>query len=270
MSTTPTTPNLPGLTPGQVNGAVLPQWRALIKQALADARCASPAFLVENLGADQTVTVQIAIQERVRTLTGQQWWDVPPIIKVPILIPRGGGFSMTLPLKTGDQGMLIFCDTCFDNWWQNGQTQAPTAANVVTKAKAAGITPVPSGSQIQLEVRRHHVHDCGFLPGMYSQNNVLANYSTDSLQIRSDDGDTVIDVAEAGVTVTGGTVTVNGSTAVAVNGPTITAANGGPALPLVNDNFYQWFIDTFMPSVTYKAAQPTPPTDPETTVLKGQ
>lgn len=268
MSTTPTTPKLPGLTPTQVNGTTLPQWRAAIRQAMADARCASPAFLVENLGSDQTVTVQIAIQERVRTVTGQQWWDVPPIIKVPILIPRGGGFSMTLPLKTGDQGMLIFCDTCFDNWWQSGQTNAPPAQNWKQLSRPSAASA--SGSQRQFEVRRHHVHDCGFLPGMYSHNNILSNYSTDSLQIRSDDGNTIIDVAEGGVTVTGAAVTVNGSNTVAVRSPAITAANGGTALPLVNDNFYQWFIDIFMPAVTYKAAQPTPPTDPETTILKGQ
>ena len=99
--------------------------------------------------------------------------------------------------------MLVFCDTCFDLWWHNGQAGAPLAQN----ASMLGLT-APSGSQRQLEVRRHHVHDCGFFPGMWSQPNVLSDYSTDSLQIRSDDGDTVIDVSEAGVTVTGNTVTV--------------------------------------------------------------
>jgi len=218
-----------------------------VKQALDDTRCATPAFLAEDLNASQqTVTVQIAIQERVRPANGAaQWWDVPPIVNVPIVVPRGGGYSITLPLKKGDQGLLVFCDTCFDNWWVNGQQNAPPAYNVSS----------PSGSQRQLEVRRHHVHDCGFLPGMWSQNNLLSDYATDSLQIRSDDGATSIDVSASGVRV---------------KGTSITAANGGTALALVNDNFYQWFVDVYMPSVQYKTTQPPVPTNPETTILKGQ
>ena len=199
MSTTPLNISL-----SQLNYAETAQFKLLVKQALANARTASPAFLSEDMDAmTQTVTVQIAIQERMRLPTGQAWWDIPPIVNVPIVLPRGGGFSITLPLKKGDEGMLVFCDTCFDLWWHNGQAGAPLAQN----ASMLGLT-APSGSQRQLEVRRHHVHDCGFFPGMWSQPNVLSDYSTDSLQIRSDDGDTVIDVSEAGVTVTGNTVTV--------------------------------------------------------------
>ena len=157
----------------------------------------------------QTVTVQIAMQERVRFNGQQQWWDVPPIINVPILIPRGGGFSVTLPLKQGDQGMLIFCDTCFDSWWVNGQTAAPPAQN---QPPLPG--PNPSGSQRQLEVRRHHIHDCGFLPGMWSQNNLLTDYSTTSAQFRSDDTSSIIDVAGAA----GTTAVTNALSSVALDG----------------------------------------------------
>jgi hypothetical protein len=221
-----------------------------VRQALDDTRCATPAFLVADLGvetAPQTVKVQIALQERVRPASGKaQWWDVPPIINVPICVPRGGGYSITLPLKKGDQGLLIFCDTCFDNWWVNGQANAPPAFNASK----------PSGSQRQFEVRRHHVHDCGFLPGMWSQNNLLPNYSASSLQIRSDDGATIIDVSENGVQLTGRAVS---------------AANGGAPLALVNDNFYQWYIANVQPFLVSKGyAGPPVPAGSETTVLKGQ
>jgi hypothetical protein len=242
----------PGLTPSQINSAEPAQWRQIVRQSLDDTRCASPAFLAEDMNsAKQTVTVQIAIQERVRPANGKaQWWDVPPIVNVPILVPRGGGYSMTLPLKKGDQGLLIFCDTCFDLWWQNGQTNAPTADNVAATASAAGNTPVPSGSQRQFEVRRHHVHDCGFAPGLWSQNNVLTDYSTDSLQIRRDDGSAIIDVADGVVSV---------------------KSNGGTPLALVNDNFYQWYTANIQPFLVLKGyVGPPVPLDSETTILKGQ
>lgn len=232
----------PGLTPSQINSAEPAQWRQIVRQALDDTRCSTTAFLAEDIDPDrQTVTVQIAIQERVRPANGKaQWWDVPPIVNVPILTPRGGGYSITLPLKKGDQGLLIFCDTCFDNWWLNGQNNAPPAANV----------RVASGSQRQFEVRRHHVHDCGFAPGLWSQNNVLTDYSIDSLQIRRDDGSAIIDVSDASVVVKN---------------------NGGTPLALVNDVFFQWYVLNVQPFLVSKGyIGPPIPVNSETTILKGQ
>ena len=190
MATTPAPNPLLQLTPDQVNRAEPAQWSQAIKHALNDVRCATPAFLTEDVDpATQTVTVQIAVQERVRTSTGPQWWDMPIIIKVPLVVPRGGGFSLTLPLKKGDEGMLVFCDTCLDFWWVNGQSNAPKADNATS----------PSGTQRQNEVRRHHFWDCGFLPGMCSQPNVLTNYSTDATQLRSDDGTVAVSVSGSSV-----------------------------------------------------------------------
>lgn len=223
-----------GLTPQQLNYAESAQWKQLVRQALADSRFASPGFLVEDMNAEaQTVTVQIAIQERVRTKKGAQWWDVPPIVNVPIVTARGGGYAVTLPLKKGDQGLLVFCDACFDTWWVNGQENAPPAANV----KSA------SGSQTQLEVRRHHVHDCGFIPGMWSQNNTLTDYSSDSLQIRSEDGSTLVDVSTSGVII---------------NGTTVKASSGGATQPLVTKEWQDWFTAFVLPHITTGIIPPQP------------
>lgn len=236
--------NTPNLSLAQLNYADTAQWKLLIKQAMADARMASPAFLTEDMPAGaQTVTVQIAQQERVKVPTGSAWWDVLPIVNVPVQMPRGGGYSITVPLKKGDEGLLVFSDTCFDNWWRSGQANAPKAANVTA----------PSGSTPQFEVRRHWVHDAIFIPGVWSQPNVLSDYSTDSLQIRSDDGQTVIDVSETGVAITASTVT---------------AANGGDTQVLVTDAFYQWFVVEFLPTTSYMG--PLPPANSITTILKGQ
>lgn len=240
------------LDPSQINYAETAQWKLFLKQALANARMATPAFLVEDMNAvAQTVTAQIAIQERVRTTGAQQWWDVPPITNVPVMTPRGGGFAVTLPLKKGDEGLLIFCDTCFDLWWQNGQSGSSPAYT------AMGKPPTVSGSQRQFEVRRHHVHDCGFYPSSWSQPNALATYSTDSLQIRTDDGTTtVVDVSASGVAIKGGSVT---------------AANGGAAQALMTDAFYQYWVDNVLPWLEARgfSAGP-PPGNSETTILKGQ
>lgn len=223
---TPSTPPTP-LTPAQLNATQVAQFKQYVRQELADTRVAIPGFLTQDMDpAKQTVRVQIAIREQAATPQGKQWLALNPILNVPIVIPRGGGFSITLPLKQGNEGLLVFCDCCFDFWWQNG------------------------GINNQVGNHRHEYWDCGFIPGMYSQPHVLQNYSTDSMQLRADDGSAVVDVSTGAVKVQGGT---------------------SPApLPLVNDNFYQWFITTFMPAVMYTAGPPPLPTAPETTILKGQ
>ncbi len=258
MATAPQPSALPQLTPSQVLKADVAQWLELAKQWSVDTRCATPAFLTQDMDpVTQTVTAQVAIQERVRTASGPQWWDVPPIVMVPVVMLRGGGFVDTFPLKKGDEGLLVFCDTCFDLWWQNGQNNAPTAANVLATAKSAGLTPTPSGSQRQNEVRRHYIHDCGFVPGMWSQPSKLSSYSTTSRQIRTDDGTTtVIDVSTAGVSI---------------KGATVTAADGGTAQALMTDTFYQYWVTNVLPFLTSKGfTGGPPPAGSETTVLKGQ
>lgn len=265
------------LTPSQVIRSDAEQWRQIVRQSLADLRCASPAFLTEDMDpVTQTVTVQIALQERVRVpsaaTAGCAWMDIPPIIKVPIIIPRGGGFSFTLPLKKGNEGLLVFCDTCFDLWWVNGQNSSP----VPTMPKGAA----SSGSQRQLEVRRHHVHDCGFIPGMCSQPNVLSNYSTTSAQLRSDDGTAVVDVAEAGVTVTApavqvtttGNAQVTAAGTISLKAPGVSAYNAsGMPLALVNSSWLSWFttnIQPFLSGLGYTG--PAMPLVSQTTILKGE
>ena len=240
MSSPPYTYNPLPITPSQLNYADTSQWKQILKGALDNVRCATPAFTNADMNANQTVNVQIAIQERVRVANGLEWYDIPQIQNVPVILPRGGGFSLTMPLKKGDEGMLIFCDTCFDNWWANGTANSPKAANAAA----------PSGTQTQLEVRRHDVTDCGFYPGMWSQPNVLSNYSTTSAQLRRDDGSALVDISDGLVQV---------------------MAHGGTAQALVNDTFYQWYVANVQPFLVSKGyAGPPIPTGSETTILKGQ
>lgn len=211
------------LTPAQIFRSQSVQWRELMSQISQNIRVAIPAFLVNDMDIEtQTVTVQIAIQEQMRTNDGPQWWDAPPILYVPVVLPRGGGFALTLPLKKGDKGLLVFCDACFDNWWQNGTNQAPKADNV----------SVASGSQQQLEIRRHHFWDCGFFPGMMTRQDILSNYSTDSMQLRSESGNVVIDIAGAAITIQAPSVTVQASQNVSITGSQSVSITGNQSVSI--------------------------------------
>jgi hypothetical protein len=266
------------LSPSQVNRSESAQWRQIIRQSSADLRVSIPAILSADMdyNGTQTVSVQIAIQERAYTsgvnpgpaasassspsavqppVVGPQWVTLTPVLLVPVVLPGGGGFSQTFPLKKGDEGLLVFCDCCFDLWWQRG------------------------GVQNQAGNHRHEFWDCGFIPGMRSQPNILADYSTDSAQLRADDGSAYVDVAENAVTISGAdtvdvtapAITATATDAVNLDAPAVNVANGGTPLALVNATWYAWWatnIFPFLQGLGY--AGPPIPAGSETTVLKAQ
>lgn len=176
--TTPTAST--NLTPAMRAAAQTDQWREPIRQALFDLRVAIPGTILSFDAVAQTAVVQIALREKIwAPHAGTTDVAIAPLQDVPVVLPRGGGYSLTLPITAGDECLLIFADMCIDTWWASG------------------------GVQNQFEKRRHDLSDAFCIPGPWNQKRKLTNYSTDSVQLRSDDpAGTVVDVAGPGVTMT--------------------------------------------------------------------
>lgn len=183
--------NSPTLTPQQFNFSEAAQFRVLLQQAIADLRVSIPAIVqsVDYSKNPPVVTAQIAIKEILKTATGPVSTAIWPISNVPIALCSAGGFSFTLPVQAGDEGLLVFSDMCFDLWWARG------------------------GVQDQFERRRHDVTDCIFIPGPRSQARPIPNWSQNSAQLRTDDGTCYIELAPGGVLnfVAPGGVNINGA-----------------------------------------------------------
>lgn len=172
-----------------------PRWKESLKQFGFDLRVAIPGIIDSFDPAMQTVRVQPALTEAVRIAGAVSVEQLPLLTDVPIVIPRAGGFAVTLPIIQGDECLVIFADLCINAWWQNG------------------------GVQNEEERRRHDLADAFAIIGCWSQPRVLANYSTASAQLRSDDGSVVLDLAPGQITITAQNVTVNATTAdIAVSG----------------------------------------------------
>jgi hypothetical protein len=68
---------------------------------------------------------------------------------------------------------------CIDAWFSNG------------------------GVQNQIEKRRHDLSDAICIPGIWSQQRLISNYSTSSMQLRTEDGSNMIDVSPSGINLIG-------------------------------------------------------------------
>lgn len=149
-------------------------------------RFSMPGIITAFNPFEQTVTVQPALREQVRNLDGtSKWVSIPQLLDVPIVLPRGGGFIITVPIKPGDECLIIFGDMCIDAWFSSG------------------------GVQNQIEQRRHDLSDAFAILGTWSQPNRISDYNTNSMQLRNESGTQGITISNTGVDLFG-TITKNG------------------------------------------------------------
>lgn len=159
------------------------------RAAAIKTRVAIPGIIQSFDAAEQTVTVQPALREKMLVDGDESWVDIPLLVDVPIVLPRAGGYALTLPIKPGDECLVVFGDMCMDAWWQSG------------------------GVQNQVECRRHDLSDGFAVLGCWSQPRVIPNYSTSTAQLRSDDGGAYVEISGNNINiVAGGTVNIRGGT----------------------------------------------------------
>lgn len=73
-----------------------------------------------------TVSVQPAVMGSVKGEGGHvQNQAMPLLVDVPVVFPCGGGFSLTYPIKPGDEALVVFSSRCIDGWWQGGEAVPP-------------------------------------------------------------------------------------------------------------------------------------------------
>ncbi len=146
----------------------------------ANLRVAVPGIIQAFDSVEQTVRVQPAIRE---IIIGSDYTSVsiplPELLDVPIVLPRAGGYVITLPIQAGDECLVIFADQCIDAWWQNG------------------------GVQNQMEKRRHDLSDGFAILGTWSQPRRLVQYSRNSMQLLHEKTGVGIDINGEGVTIKG-------------------------------------------------------------------
>lgn len=205
-----------------------------LQQFKKELRCSMPAIVTAFDSTRQVVSVQPAIAERLRKNSAPVTIQLPVLQDVPIAFPTGGGWSLTLPIEVGDECDLIFQDMGIDLWWQNG-----------------GVA-----NQMDGALFRHAIGDAVAWFGLRSQPRRLEDYSTSSMQLRSDDGSVVIDLSLAKVQIIA---------------PFVQALNAGTPLPVMSQPFLTWFVAEVMPFlVAHGYTGTVPPATSITTVLEAE
>ncbi|MEN0630633.1 Gp138 family membrane-puncturing spike protein [Phytobacter ursingii] len=136
----------------------------LVQKVFSTLKVAMPG-VIESFDPDSvTASVRPAIKGYEPGAPGDGWNELSLLVDVPVIFPRGGGCTLTFPVKPGDECLLIFADRCIDFWWQNGGVQKP------------------------VDPRMHDLSDAFAIVGPQSQAHKISGISTSATQWRTDDG----------------------------------------------------------------------------------
>lgn len=149
--------------------------------------------IVQSFDPDKmTCVVQPAIKGRVTDKTlNTTFVNLPLLLDCPVVFMGGGGVTFTTPIQKDDECLVVFGSRCIDAWWQNGGVQPP------------------------LEARMHDLSDGFCLVGLRSLPRALSGISTTAAQIRSDDGETYVELDPTG------SVTLKAPAGVSANAPSV-------------------------------------------------
>lgn len=153
-------------------------------------RVAMPCEVVSFDAEKQTIVAQPLIREKmVNRLDGSVFWQqLPQLVDVPVQFPQAGNFLLTMPIKAGDEVIVLFQDMCFDAWHTSG------------------------GIQNWNDRRRHDLSDGIAIPGLNSLPNVIEDFATDATELRTRNGHVSVSVGQTGAGVDSLNLKSNGST----------------------------------------------------------
>lgn len=202
--------------------------RAAIGGDRAGLWTALPGIVQSYDPAAMTVSVQPAIRAVVEDEAGRiAPVTLPLLVDVPVCFPTGGGFTLTFPIRQGDECLVVFAARCIDSWWQSG------------------------GVQGQAERRMHDLSDGLAIFGPRSLPRVLAPVADPAnVQLRADDGSSHVTITPGGainavaaasitldapaVTINAPTITLNGVNLNLIGAVDLTGVGGGAAVAVVN------------------------------------
>lgn len=161
--------------------------RRVIDAALLDVHTALPGRVRSYDAATQTADVVLGARRVVPAADEDQdedtAEDLPVLVAVPVIWPRGGGYRIHAPLSAGDGVLVIFPEASIDRWLDSGDAADPA---------------LPT---------RHGIDGAIAIPGLGFRGGRISSAPTDGIVIGQDGG--------PDLKVTGSEVQAGGSLALA-------------------------------------------------------
>lgn len=110
--------------------------------------------------------------------------DYPVIADVPVIFLGGGNGALTMPVKKGDECLLLFNDRNIDNWFNGSRTSQPATG------------------------RMHAFTDAIALVGVRSLRTAIKAFNPNEPEFRSADGTVKVTIKTDSVVVTAGLTTL--------------------------------------------------------------
>ncbi len=131
---------------------------------------------VSKVFSNGWVQVDPQIQQVRRDLKGAETpEDLPVLERVPIAAFKAGGFVLTLPVKVGDEGIIIFSDRSLSVWKETGAKNPPRESHF------------------------HHLEDGVFFPIPTSKKGAVAGYDSSSLYAGAEDKSAYLQISAGGI-----------------------------------------------------------------------
>ena len=196
----------------------------------AQIHSAMPGNIVSFDANAMTVVVQPAIQGLfTQPDATRKPITIQNIPDVPVFFPAGGGYTLTFPIKAGDECLIVFSERNIDNWFQHGGTMPPA------------------------DLRMHDITDAFALVGLRNTTRPLStaptatatsnNVNTSNVQLRADDGKRYVEIDNSNdkITSAAGATTVvidnqNAKITAAASGTTMVIDNKSGAITLTAAN----------------------------------
>ena len=163
-------------------------WKSIARRVAFTLRSGLPGKIIAFDPTKQYATVRLMITENIVINEITNPTAIPDLQDVLVLFPGDNNWAITFPSLVGAECYVCFADMCINAW----STKGP--------AKDQGGSPtMPQNQEV---IRRHDLSDGFAILSPRSQPNVIQNFSTTALEIRSLDNTVKIGMEESGITVT--------------------------------------------------------------------
>lgn len=149
--------------------------------------CALPAIVESVNFENQTLEASpVTIMKRTNDTGMVTDFKLPLLVDVPFQCYKGGDYSITVPVKQGDECLIIFTDVDFSAWFQNG------------------------GFNYAEHSFQHAYSNAMALVGFSSEVKAVKNYNPNAIEIRNADASEKISLSAGNITLKSATITLDG------------------------------------------------------------